>query len=245
MNSSNVAEARLREGDLIPDHALTERERDEFKHTEIAERVAELVTTAEPPLNVALFGSWGSGKSSFATLLKKALAARLMKTVVIVYDAWKYSGDALQRTFIAETADQLRIDDEYFTSQLAQAIEKEQVDLKQSSGRQTKAHLKWVWHSLVPVFGAVVVSVLGIIALASWAANRSISREFLSHAWLWGVPFLVAFLGAVVKPIADTAKMRVTEGPPSEEAFEKRFKALLKKAAKQKGYVRFIFFIDE
>ncbi|MGH3008529.1 MAG: P-loop NTPase fold protein [Gaiellaceae bacterium] len=245
MNSSNVPEARLREGDLIPDHALTERERDEFKHTEIAERVAELVTTAEPPLNVALFGSWGSGKSSFATLLKKALAAHQMKTVVIVYDAWKYSGDALQRTFIAETADQLGIDDEYFTSQLAQAVEKEQVDLKQSSGRQTKAHLKWVWHSLVPVFAAVVASVLGIIALASWAANRSVSREFLSHAWLWGVPFLVAFLGAVVKPIADTAKMRVTEGPPSEEAFEKRFKALLRRAAKQKGYDRFIFFIDE
>lgn len=245
MNSANLPEARLREGDLIPDHALTERERDEFKHTEIAARVAELVTTAESPLNVALFGSWGSGKSSFATLLKKALAARQMKTVVIVYDAWKYSGDALQRTFIAETADQLGIDDEYFTSQLAQAIEKEQVDLKQSSGRQTKAHLKWVWHSLIPVFAAVVASVLGIIALASWAANRSISREFLSHAWLWGVPFLVAFLGAVVKPIADTAKMRVTEGPPSEEAFEKRFKALLRKAAKQKGYARFIFFIDE
>jgi hypothetical protein len=98
---------------------------------------------------------------------------------------------------------------------------------------------------LNPVFAAVVASVLGIIALASWAADRSISREFLSHAWLWGIPFLVAFLGAVVKPIADTAKMRTTEGPPSEEAFEKRFKALLKKAAKQKSYTRFIFFVDE
>ncbi|MCW2975135.1 MAG: hypothetical protein JWM06_416, partial [Actinomycetia bacterium] len=138
-------DASLRKGDLIPDHALTEREPDEFKHTAIAERVADLVTTADPPLNVALFGPWGSGKSSFATLLKSALSDHPeSKIAFVVYDAWKYSGEALQRTFITEAAQQLKIDDEYFTSQLAQTIERMQVDLKQSSKVQMKAHLRWV-----------------------------------------------------------------------------------------------------
>src|SRR4051794_31838254 len=100
------SEAHLRKGDLIPDHALKEREPDQFKHTEIAERVAELVTMADPPLNVALFGPWGSGKSSFGALLERSLSAKTrLKTAFVVYDAWKYSGEALQRTFIAEAAD--------------------------------------------------------------------------------------------------------------------------------------------
>lgn len=238
-------EASLRKGDLIPDHALTGREPDEFKHTEIAERVAELVTTADPPLNVALFGPWGSGKSSFATLLKRALSSREMKTVVIVYDAWKYSGDALQRTFIAETASQLGIDDAYFTSQLAQSVEKAQIDYKQSSKDQRNAHLWWVWRLVIPVVVAVVAVGIAGIGLVSYLANKSISRELLSHAWLIGGPLLVALVVAVLKPLADTAMLKSTEGPPSEEGFEKRFKDLLAKAVRDNSYTRFIFFIDE
>jgi hypothetical protein len=243
--SMTSADATLRKGDLIPDHALTEREPDEFKHTEIAERVAELVTTAEPPLNVALFGSWGSGKSSFGTLLRKALRQRSMKTALIVYDAWKYSGEALQRTFIAEAAEQLGIEDEYFTSQLAQTVERAQLDLKQSSKEQRSALLLWVWRLIVPVVAGAVGLVVAVITLVSYLANRSVSRELLGHAWLWVPPLILAVIAAVLKALADTAKMNLSEAPPSEERFEKRFKALLKQAAKDNGYSRFIFFIDE
>ena len=237
-------EARLRAGDLIPDHALTEREPDEFKHAEIAERVAELVTIADPPLNVALFGPWGSGKSSFATLLKAALSKRQMRTVVVVYDAWKYSGDALQRSFIAETADQLGIDDPYFTSQLAQSVEKAQIDLKQSSTDQMKAHLTWVGRLLIPVVAVGVAVLIAAIAVGELLANKSISRELLSHAWLVGGPLVIAVVVAVaLKPLADTATLKSIEGPPAEEGFEKQYD-LLTQAVKAKGYTRFIF-VDE
>ena len=240
------SEPLLREGDLIPDHALTERESDEFKHTEIAARVCDLVTTADPPLNVALFGPWGSGKSSFATLLKKAIAEQhRLKTAFVTYDAWKYSGEALQRSFIAETAEQLGIDDSYFTSQLAQTVERMQLDLKQSSGEQRKALLEWVWRLVVPVVAAVTAIGLVLVVAASIVAGRSISRELLSHAWLVGAPLLVALMAAVLKPVADTAMLKLTEGPPSEERFERRFKDLLRSAAQQHGFVRFVFFIDE
>jgi hypothetical protein len=245
MTSDGRSDASLRAGDLIPDHALTEREPDEFKHTEIAERVAELVTTADPPLNVALFGSWGSGKSSFATLLRKALAQRSMKTKLVVYDAWKYSGEALQRTFIAEAAEQLGIEDEYFTSQLAQTVERAQLDLKQSSKEQRDALLRWVWRLVVPVVAAAVGIIIAAIALVSYLSNRSVGRELLGHAWLWVPPLIVAVVAALLKLIVDTAKLKMSEGPPSEEGFEKRFKALLKQAAEDGGYARFIFFIDE
>jgi hypothetical protein len=236
----------LREGDLVPDHALRERDVDEFNHEQIAERVADLLTCAEPPLNVALFGPWGSGKSSFGTLLRKALAQRRMKTAFVVYDAWKYSGEALQRTFIAETAHQLLgEEDPYFTSQLAQTIERMQIDLKQSSADQRKAHLWWIWRSVVPPLVIVLGLALALIILASWAASRSVANELLDHAWALAVPLLLALVAAVMKPLADTAKLKVVEGPPSEERFEQRFRSLLKKAARDGGYARFVFFIDE
>jgi hypothetical protein len=50
-------------GDLIPDRVLKAAEEDAFSHAAIVGRIAELVTVAEPPLNVVLFGPWGSGKS--------------------------------------------------------------------------------------------------------------------------------------------------------------------------------------
>lgn len=241
-----ATDATLRKGDLVPDHALKERDRDEFNHEEIAQRVADLLTSAEPPLNVALFGPWGSGKSSFATLLRKALAQRRMKTAFVVYDAWKYNGEALQRTFIAEAARQLLgEEDPYFTSELAQTVERMQIDLKQSSADQRKAHLWWIWRSVVPPLAIVLGLALALIILASWAASRSIASELLDHAWALGVPLLLALVAAVMKPLADTAKLKVIEGPPREEGFEQRFKSLLRKAAGEGGYARFVFFIDE
>jgi ABC-type transport system involved in cytochrome bd biosynthesis fused ATPase/permease subunit len=64
---------RLPQADLIIDRALEAQDPDTLDHQPIADRVAELVATPETPLNVALFGAWGSGKSSFARLLAKSL----------------------------------------------------------------------------------------------------------------------------------------------------------------------------
>ena len=243
MNGDSASEVVLRSGDLIPDHALTALETDEFKHEEIAERVADLLTTADPPLNVALFGPWGSGKSSFATLLKKALTHREMKTKFVVYNAWKYSGEALQRSFISETAKELGVEDAFFTHQLAQTVERTQLDLKQVTWKQALAYLRWVWRLIVPVSALVFTTFAALISLLSVIANRSVSHELLRYFGLLSVPVMVGLLAAVSKLISDSTKTRVQEGPPTEERFEKRFKDLLEVA--KGGYKRFVFFIDE
>jgi hypothetical protein len=236
----------LLEGDLIPDRALTEVEQDQFRHSEIAARLADLLTIADPPLNVALFGPWGSGKSSFATLLRKALAQpRKMKTAFVVYDAWKYSGEALQRSFIAEAAIQLKVDNPFYTSQLAQTVERTQLDLKQVSWAQSRAYLRWVGVLIAPLAAIGVGVVAAGISLVSWIADRSISRELVDYLPLLVVPISITIIGAVLKIISDNAKGKLVEGPPTDERFEERFKSLLKEAAAQGNHERVVFFVDE
>ncbi len=208
MNAVRVESGALRVGDLVPDHALTAEEPDRFGHAEIAERVADLVTTADTPLNVALFGSWGSGKSSFATLLKSALRKRQTKTAFGHYDAWKYQGEALQRSFIADAATQLLGEDheDYarFTSQLAQSVEEMQISLKGVSRKQRKAHFAWIWGLVVPPAALLVLAFIGAVALVSYAAGRNVGAELLRHAWVVGGAVLLAVypVNAVFNPAA-------------------------------------------
>lgn len=97
--------------DLISDRALEAAEQDEFRHQTLADRVADLVTEADAPLNVALFGPWGSGKSSIAGFLKENLQRpeRGGAVAFAYYDAWKYGGESLRRNFISRAAAELRL----------------------------------------------------------------------------------------------------------------------------------------
>ncbi len=247
MGTSAADEAMLRKGDLVPDRALKTHDRDEFGHKEIAARVADLLTTAEPPLNVALFGPWGSGKSSFATLLKSALSGRKLKTAFVRYDSWKYahSGDALQRTFIADAAEQLKVADPYYSSQLAQTFEHTQIDLKQATWKQARSFLWWVWRMVVPLTAIGLALFVAGVAIVSAAAGRDISHELLHYLALFAIPVGGGLYVGLSKLITDSATSKSIEAPPTEEGFEERFTSLLKEASGSGGYERFVFFIDE
>lgn len=60
--------------DLILDAALTEAQQDRFDHEAIAGVVGDLTLNATPPVDIALFGPWGSGKSSFFGLLNQRIS---------------------------------------------------------------------------------------------------------------------------------------------------------------------------
>lgn len=64
----NNREPVLTGAGLISDSALRDGDGDAFRHQPIAARAVELAVSAAAPVNIALFGPWGSGKSSFYTL---------------------------------------------------------------------------------------------------------------------------------------------------------------------------------
>lgn len=79
--------------DLIDDQALKDGGKDALGHAGIAAQVAELIEDTSPPTNIALFGPWGSGKSSFANLLDEELErAKIAK--LVTYNAWTFAHSA-------------------------------------------------------------------------------------------------------------------------------------------------------
>ena len=104
------AVSHLTKSDLVP-HSLANASTDALDHDAVAAVVADLVTSVEAPANVALFGPWGSGKSSLYGMVS-ARVARLSDrkdrptTKVVRYDAWKFGGPSLQRNFLTAVAEQ-------------------------------------------------------------------------------------------------------------------------------------------
>jgi len=115
--------------DVIPDAALESTDRDEFNHQAIAGRVAELALAARTPVNIALFGPWGSGKSSVYRSMRQCIVAANSRTSVVRYDAWKYGGQSLKRNFIHSIAKQLGRDSKKYNEQLTQSVESNTLDI--------------------------------------------------------------------------------------------------------------------
>lgn len=77
--------------------------------------VTQLVDTIQNIPNkqsctIGLYGGWGSGKSTIIETAKQQLESDLRKKYkVVVYDAWKYSGDSFRRTFLLHMQSALKL----------------------------------------------------------------------------------------------------------------------------------------
>ena len=102
---------------LIPDTEcnLDEKEIDvmgTLPYVDVLEKIVEENIENYTPFTIGLFGGWGSGKSSIIRTLSARLSKKNVsnKAMSVIYNAWKYSGDAFRRSFILELKDQLNLD---------------------------------------------------------------------------------------------------------------------------------------
>ncbi len=242
----------LSEADLIPDRALDSKEDDRFQHAPIAARVADLVISAEPPVNIALFGAWGSGKSSFGSLLKAEVESRRKGVKFITFDAWAYSGEPLQRNFISHVAAALGFDPESdegrpFSRGLYQKSRSGHVNIGAIGWRRFVSYLGMAFLILV-----VLVMALGIaIGLVAAVFNGKPTDEIgKTLPGLLPASVVGALLGALVTQIFGGLKVDLEEGEPTAEQLRARFFELVDLATQSKlkggkGHNRLVFFIDE
>ncbi|MGS2616586.1 KAP family P-loop NTPase fold protein [Micromonospora sp. LZ34] len=234
----------VRSEDLIPDNRLGEDYKDLLEHEAIAKGVAEIALKAQSPVNIALFGPWGSGKSSVYSMIEKHLSAVAGKKVRVArYDAWKYGGQDLKRNFIDSISDDLGLGkEEEFNDGLHQ--------------EQTQTHLsilKWVkenWRSLLAGIAlAAIVATLWVVLQAAAAEAftddnfKAAVKALLPQA---GTVFGLALVAVLVGPKAfeGAVTTRKKPAPVGADQFAKRFHNLVKKVLSGRTE-RLVVFIDE
>jgi hypothetical protein len=261
--------------DLIPDEAIASSDDDEFHHEELARVIADAIAlevrkehgAGYSGLNIALYGSWGAGKTGFFQLVKEILDRDCPNAQVVRYDAWKYDDNSLQRHFLTQVADALGED----VPDLYAVKEHKRLDPGLFSWVGAKRLAVWVaWWSIAALVATVAfVTFVGLVAAVHHGV--SIHRGGIDHhgydAWHhfwhsvhleWG-RFTTFLLGPAVALGVATGILRIVfeealvtyrRDKPSEEEFEELFTTLLKKRREKSTKegvtdLHFVFFIDE
>lgn len=240
---------RLSSEDLIPDRALRLAEdKDLLGHKAIAGRVAELVTSVDPPVNVALFGPWGSGKTSFGALLEEQLKGCDSRAKFIPYDAWRFKGEPLQRNFISHAATALGRErgtdrGRPYHEGLYESVRSGHLDLGSIGFPQ--------WLAIAEVF----VAILALTALGLAIAIGIVAKAFggdpldtISKMLPGLLPATVvgSVLAAIGKQVVDNLRIDVSQSPPTQEQLRDRFRLLIKETTGGlTGHSRVVFYIDE
>jgi len=90
----------------LTDHAT---DTDLLRYEDFQSALHEILTQAETPLTIGVFGPWGSGKTSLMQMLRQQLEGEgLASRRTVWFTAWKYDRqDALWRAFILRVLDAL------------------------------------------------------------------------------------------------------------------------------------------
>lgn len=231
--------------DLVTDQALTDAGGDQFHHAAIAKAVADLALSSAAPVNIALFGPWGSGKSTFYNLMKSRILQQDRHVTVAYYDAWKYGGQDLKRNFIQSVARDLEIESSDLDRDLTLNQEQSRIRLG--------TWLKYNWRAILAAFG------IALVAAATWAAiHAAIEAQWVhpseqfrkvlpKHFAEAGLVLAAVLTALLLGPKALESAVVKTTRPAVErdDEFARMFTRLVDRIKKRKHSYRVIFFIDE
>jgi choline dehydrogenase-like flavoprotein len=246
---------------LVPDRALEKPGEDLLNHRALVSQLVRLVMEVDASVSIALFGPWGSGKSSVGKFLQNELAKHgrgLSAPIVrfVRYDAWRFAGVSLQRSFITEAAHELGLSEARYHSLLYQDLRTAGVNARRLLRALSVGAL------IFPVVLAFCVALLvGVAVLVSFTTSRGPLAEIAHQApTLLPAATLVALFTAVLRPFLDAgAYQRQEAAPTAAEQFRRTFERLiddaLKRARKSRPRAwietsehdrdRVVFFIDE
>ncbi|HTL40459.1 MAG TPA: P-loop NTPase fold protein [Pseudolysinimonas sp.] len=212
-------------------------ELDLLNHRSTARRVAQLAGTAERQLNIAVFGPWGSGKSSFFGLLEQELGRLAKPLTPVRFDAWQNAGAGFRENFLAEISSELGfpgMDERLFAV-------KRSIKLPFISTGDAKKRRGIIAAAVVIAVGVVV----GLPLLQTSLTGPP--DDFFPRFWpIWigwisfGAGSSVIYL--VLSTLANISKVDVEEAQPS---FVSQFRSLFNELLDQRPGERFAILIDE
>lgn len=224
------------EEELIPDHSLVAGEKDLFDHSDYVDRLIQVIDHVEvsrTSANIALYGSWGSGKSGIGNALKDRLRNR-SDLRYAEFEAFKFGRDPLLRNFVSQLSAQLFADDpprvKTYRRRLYETTSRPHVDLEQS----IEAHPVWWWVCTIGL------SLLSGFALGFWVWPGSEHQQEAGNYFK-----LVGFLLFSVFLTYFTLS-RSRNPAASDEEFEAIFRDMLERAGiTGESDHRLVVFVDE
>lgn len=225
--------------ELIHDAEIDDPAQDRLGHVELTAELLQLITQTGTPANIALFGSWGSGKSGIGRLLRAQINNGYSKSMRFArFDAFKYAQNPLRRNFISVIASEIGVDDLAFGK-----------DLYRSTTSTNVTFPAMQLLRLVSVLLAVVVAILLAVSLvvALWAhlSNQPVWPQLVRAASL-AVPsslvpasVVTAIVGLASKAFTST---HTSERAESDEEFELLFSKLVDKVGAKR---KLVIFVDE
>jgi len=100
-------------------------------HEKIAESILKLITNEERGISIGLEGSWGSGKSTVISILKRKIQEISNSNLLFQFDAWAHEGDPLRRIFLESLIDEIKL---YMDQNASKKLD----DLKEKIAHQRK-----------------------------------------------------------------------------------------------------------
>lgn len=231
--------AQLSDEDLIDDRALLEVDDDALDAQSFVSELANLCSIAKPPAAVALYGSWGTGKSSIGNLLEKRL--KQSHIAFARFDAFKWAEIPLKRRFLSVIASQFGIDREEFHSGLYVSNTTNKLRIPKGKSRQLLSLLGWV-----------AIALLGLLEMVSAIRAGLVQGDFLTiyanglAAGLGNLLIAAPLVTAVLALLGKQLTLTTTRQQPSDdEEFAHLFSLLLEEVAAREKADRVVIFIDE
>ncbi|MFZ2538128.1 MAG: P-loop NTPase fold protein [Oscillospiraceae bacterium] len=242
---------------FIKDNALKEKKEDFFDYTDYSDVLRRLLSSQDPPFNVALVGKWGLGKSSLINLVREDFKQNIKdgEYKFITINAWKYEKEALRNIFLIKSYEGLtgrkaEIDKNKFFSK----IYSYNVKLTKKDDGKTgwKKFISDFCSVFVPLLWALlkaaVAALLLFIAFKATQFTGLFPPEKFNDLFVFFVTFGITTLSTIAQDVVKAIANKPFDGVQikvpitSTEEYEHKLDAQLKQRPKLK---KFICIIDD
>jgi hypothetical protein len=231
---------------------------DLLQHSALANAIVDAIlgTPSEDPLGIALYGSWGVGKSTIGTLVGAELARRdtAGRTAFVRVETWKYAvaGDRqpLRRHYLLAAYRAIGLDSaaDALQKQFTHVVTTQELAPELSAREVAKATAQWLRRWLKTWRGQrAALLFLTPLAFLAFPQLRHLIGSFYASV-VTTLALVSAVLLTLINAFIRIAAGRLTfqsQADPfsSVEEFDRQFDVFLETDAV--SYDRFVFFIDD
>ncbi len=175
-------------------------------------------TSAEQAYTIGLYGRWGSGKSTIIKTTKHKLETDNPKGIkVVIYDAWKYSGDSFRRMFLMQLQSSLNL-------KPTQGMER----FYSTTSEELSPSIKlkpWTWWMFAILFLCIVI---GLVALKFMPTTEA--KLWTTFCMSFASLIVAMFGGGLFYELKVSQTKNILSAP---EQFEDCFKHLMDQVFKR------------